>query len=151
MTAHSGTAVPADLHGYYIDDLEVGMTGAFGKTITEADITMFAGVSGDTNPVHLNEDFAAASRFEGRIAHGMLTASLISAVIATKLPGPGAIYRSQSLKFMAPVRIGDTVMAEVKVTEVVPEKKRAVLETTCRVGETVVVEGEAVLWVPARD
>ena len=110
-----------------------------------------AAISGDTNPVHLNEDFAAASRFEGRIAHGMLTASLISAVIATKLPGPGAIYRSQSLKFMAPVRIGDTVMAEVKVTEVVPEKKRAVLETTCRVGETVVVEGEAVLWVPARD
>ena len=101
------------LHGYYIEDLEPGMTAAFGKTITDADILMFAGVSGDTNPVHLNEEFAMGTPFQGRIAHGMLTASLISTVLGTKLPGPGCVYLSQNLKFLAPVRAGDTVRAEV--------------------------------------
>ena len=99
--------------GYYIEDLEAGMSAAFGKTITDADILMFAGVSGDTNPVHLNEEFALGTAFQGRIAHGMLTASLISTVLGTKLPGPGCIYLSQTLKFLAPVRAGDTVRAEV--------------------------------------
>ena len=98
-------------HGLYLEDLEEGMSAVFGKTITDADILMFAGVSGDTNPVHLNEEFACGTAFKGRIAHGMLTASLISTVIGTKLPGPGCIYVAQNLKFMAPVRAGDTVRA----------------------------------------
>ena len=99
------------LNGYYIEELEEGMTAAFGKTITDADILMFAGVSGDTNPVHLNEEFAQGTSFAGRIAHGMLTASLISTVLGTKLPGPGCIYLSLSLMFLAPVRDGETVRA----------------------------------------
>ena len=102
-------------HGYFIEDLEPGMTAMFGKTITDADILMFAGVSGDTNPVHLNEEFAIGTPFKGRIAHGMLTASLISTVIGTKLPGPGCIYLSQTLRFLAPVRAGETVRAVVTV------------------------------------
>jgi len=139
-----------ELHGYYFDDLEVGTTGVFGKTVTEADITNFAGVSGDTNPVHLNAEFAATTRFGARIAHGMLSASFISAVLGTKLPGPGCIYLSQNLKFVAPVNIGDTVVAHVTVTELRPEKRRAMLKTVCTVGETVVIDGEAMVYVPPR-
>ena len=96
-------------HGYYFQDLEVGTTDVYAKTVTDADITLFAGISGDTNPVHLDDEFAAASRFGTRIAHGMLSASYISTVLGTKLPGPGCIYMGQNLKFMAPVRVGDTV------------------------------------------
>ncbi len=147
------TAIPpsaAELHGYYIEDLKPGMTAVFGKTISEADITLFAGVSGDTNPLHLNAEYAAASRFEGRVAHGMLTAGLISAVIATRLPGAGAIYRSQSLRFTAPVRPGDTVTARVTVIDIDRERHRARLATVCSVGETVVIDGEAEVWVPSR-
>ena len=110
------------LDGYYIEDLTEGMTAVFGKTITDADILMFAGVSGDTNPVHLNEEFALGTAFHGRIAHGMLTASLISTVLGTKLPGPGCIYLSQNLKFLAPVRAGDTVRAEVTIRSIDREK-----------------------------
>ena len=141
---------PAELDGYAIEDLSVGMTAVFGKTISEADVTMFAGISGDTNPLHLNAEYAAMGRFEERIAHGMLTASLISAAIATRLPGPGAIYRSQNLRFTAPVRLGDTVTARVTVVEVDAGKRRARLATVCSVGETVVVDGEAEVWVPSR-
>ncbi len=111
------------LDGYYIEDLTEGMTAVFGKTITDADILMFAGVSGDTNPVHLNEEFALGTAFHGRIAHGMLTASLISTVLGTKLPGPGCIYLSQNLKFLAPVRAGDTVRAEVTIRSIDREKR----------------------------
>ena len=139
-----------DLHGYYFEDLSVGMTASFGKTITEADLLMFAGVSGDTNPIHLDQDFASRTMFEGRIAHGMLTASLVSTVLGTKLPGPGAIYVNQQLRFLAPVRIGDTVIARAAVTVLNQERKRVTLETTCRVGETKVLDGEAVLMVPRR-
>jgi len=96
-------------HGYYIEELEVGMTASFSKTVTEADITLFAGVSGDTNPVHLDKEFAEQTMFKERIAHGMLSASFLSTVFGTKLPGPGAIYMNQSLNFKAPVCIGDTV------------------------------------------
>ena len=106
------------LDGYYIEDLEPGMTATFGKTITDADILMFAGVSGDTNPVHLNEEFAMGTPFQGRIAHGMLTASLISTVLGTKLPGPGCIYLSQNMKFLAPVRAGDLLEVTAEVTAV---------------------------------
>ena len=100
-----------DRHGYYFEDLSPGMSAVFSKTVTEADLLMFAGVSGDTNPLHLDEDFASRTMFESRIAHGMLTASLVSTVLGTRLPGPGAVYVSQSIRFLAPVRIGDTVIA----------------------------------------
>ncbi len=137
-------------HGYFIEDLEPGMSATFGKTITDADILMFAGVSGDTNPVHLNEEFAGDTPFRGRIAHGLLTASLISTAIGTKLPGPGCIYVSQSLRFRAPVRAGDTVTARVTVLEVERERRRVRMETVCLVAGKVVLDGEAVIMVPSR-
>jgi len=140
----------SDLHGYYLEDLAVGMSASFTKTITEADIVLFAGISGDTNPVHLDQTFAEKTMFKSRIAHGILTASLISTVVGTKLPGPGAIYVNQSLQFKAPVRIGDTVVAEAKIKEIIASKKRVILETVCRVGETVVIEGEATMRVNPR-
>jgi 3-hydroxybutyryl-CoA dehydratase len=136
--------------GYYLEDLKVGMSARYAKTITDADIVLFAGISGDTNPVHLNEEFAKDTMFHGRIAHGMLSASFISTVLGTRLPGPGCIYLSQNLKFRAPVRTGDTVEARATITSIVPEKKRVVMETTCRVGTQVVLEGEAIVMVPAR-
>lgn len=139
-----------ELHGYYFEDLEEGMTDVYGKTITDADIVMFAGISGDINPVHLNHEFASQTMFEGRIAHGMLTASFISTVIGTKLPGPGCIYVGQSLRFKAPVRAGDTVRARVTVAKLVPEKRFAELKTVCTVGDKVVLDGEATVMVPRR-
>jgi 3-hydroxybutyryl-CoA dehydratase len=138
------------LNGYYFEELSVGQSAVFGKTVTEADIAAFAGVSGDTNPVHLNEEWAKNTMFKGRIAHGMLSAAFISTVFGTKLPGPGCIYVSQLLKFKAPVKIGDTVMARVEVTALNPEKKFATFKTTCTVGEKVVLDGEATLMVPAK-
>jgi 3-hydroxybutyryl-CoA dehydratase len=130
------------------DTPSLGQSAEFAKTITEADVVQFAGITGDFNPVHVDAVAAAASRFGGRIAHGMLSASLISTVLGTRLPGPGAIYLSQSLRFTAPVRIGDTVTARVEVVEMM-EKRRVRLVTTCRTQEgTVVVEGEAVVVVP---
>lgn len=141
---------PDERHGYYFEDLAVGMTDVYTKTITDADIVMFAGVSGDTNPLHLDDEFARGTRFETRIVHGKLTASLISTVLGTKLPGPGCIYLSQSLRFLAPVRVGDTVTARVTVRELIHEKRRARLETLCTVGDTTVIEGEALVHVPAR-
>ncbi|OUD12322.1 MaoC family dehydratase [Thioflexithrix psekupsensis] len=140
----------SELHGYYLEDLSVGLSERYAKTITDADIVLFAGVSGDTNPVHINQEFAEQTLFKGRIAHGMLTASLISTVLGTKLPGPGAIYVSQQLKFKAPVRIGDTVVAIATVKDIIAEKRRVVLETVCKVGSTTVLEGEAVLMVDVR-
>ncbi|HLN25581.1 MAG TPA: MaoC family dehydratase [Patescibacteria group bacterium] len=140
----------SDLNGYYFEDLSVGQTATYAKTITEADIVLFAGVSGDTNPVHINEEYASTTMFKGRIAHGMLSAGFISTVFGTKLPGPGCIYIAQNLKFKAPVKIGDTVVAKVEVIELVPEKKRANFKTTCTVGTTVVIDGDATLMVPSR-
>ncbi len=139
-----------ELHGYYFEDMEVGMTDVYGKTMTDADIVMFSGISGDINPVHLNHEFANETIFEGRIAHGMLTASLISTVVGTKLPGPGCIYVNQALRFKAPVRSGDTVNARVTVTKLVPEKKFVELKTVCTVGGKVVIDGEATVMVPSR-
>lgn len=135
---------------HYFEDISEGQTATFGKTVTEADILMFSGVSGDTNPVHLNEEYAATTMFKGRIAHGMLSAGLISAVFGTRLPGPGCIYVSQSLKFKAPVRIGDTVIAKVECTGKVPEKKFVTFRTTCYVGDKAVIDGEATLMVPSK-
>lgn len=140
----------AELYGYRFEDLTVGMSASVSRTVSEADILMFAGVSGDTNPVHLDQEFAASTMFGGRIAHGMLSAGLISAVFGTRLPGPGCIYLSQNLKFKAPVKIGDTVVARVTVKELKTEKRRAVFSTICTVGDTVVLDGEAELLVPAR-
>ncbi len=137
-------------HGYFLEDLEVGMTAIYAKTVTEADIVMFAGISGDTNPVHLDALFAEQTLFKGRIAHGMLAASFISTVLGTKLPGPGCIYLDQSLKFRAPVKAGDTVTARVTVRDVNRDKKRITVDTVCTVGDTVVIDGEAQLMVSRR-
>lgn len=140
----------SDITGLFLEDLAVGMTASFARTVTEADIVLFSGVSGDTNPIHLNEEYAATTMFKGRIAHGMLSAGFISAVLGTKLPGPGAVYVSQTLRFKAPVRIGDTVTARVEVSELLPERKRASFKTECLVAGKVVIEGEATLMVPSR-
>lgn len=132
-----------DQYGYDIEDLKVGMSASFAKTVTEADIVLFAGVSGDNNAVHTNEEFAKTTPFGGRIAHGFLTASVISAAVANRLPGPGTVYLGQQLRFRAPVRPGDTVHATVTVKSVDLGKARAVLDTVCRVGDKVVIDGEA--------
>jgi len=136
--------------GYALEDLAEGMRASFTKTITDADITLFAGISGDTNPVHLDENFAASTMFGGRIAHGMLSAGLISAVLGTKLPGPGAIYVSQSLRFRAPVQPGHTVTAVCVVSNVDMAKERVTLACTCLVDDKPVLDGEAVLMVKKR-
>ena len=136
--------------GYRLEDLAVGMSASFSKTLTDADIIMFSGVSGDTNPVHLDEEYAKDTIFKGRISHGMLSAGFISAVLGTKLPGPGCVYVSQALRFKAPVRAGDTVTARVTVLEIIPEKCRAVLQTQCCVGDQLVIDGEATVMVPHR-
>ncbi len=134
-----------EMNGYDVEDLHVGMRATFSKTITEADIVLFAGVSGDNNAMHINEEFAATTRFGGRIAHGFLTASVISAAVANRLPGPGTIYLSQQLNFRAPVRIGQTVHASVSVSAIDRERRRVTLETVCRVRETVVIDGQALV------
>jgi len=138
------------LHGYFIEDLKVGMSTSYGRTVTETDIANFAGVSGDTNPLHLNAEFAATTRFKQRIAHGMLSAAYISTLIGTRLPGPGCLYISQTLHFLAPVRIGDTVVATATITEVNAAHRRVKLSTVCKVGDIVVVDGEAETLVPSR-
>jgi 3-hydroxybutyryl-CoA dehydratase len=134
-------------HGYYFEDLAVGMEASYAKKITNEDVLAFADLSGDTNPVHLNDAFAAGTIFKKRIAHGFLTGALFSTVLGTKLPGPGCIYLSQSLKFRAPVYIGDEVVATCKVTSLDPDKGRAVLACDCQVNGKPVLEGEAVMMV----
>lgn len=131
------------------ESLQAGQHAEFSKTVTESDVVLFAGITGDFNPAHVNEVEAAKSRFGGRIAHGMLSAGFISACIAMKLPGPGTIYLTQSLKFTRPVRIGDTVTARVEVMDWNAGKRRARLATRCRNqhGE-VVIDGEALVMVP---
>jgi 3-hydroxybutyryl-CoA dehydratase len=136
--------------GVFFEDLSAGQEASLSKTVTEADIAAFAEISGDKNPVHLDAQYAAGTMFKERIAHGMLSAAYISAVFGMKLPGPGAIYISQTLNFKAPVKIGDTVVATVKIAELIPEKKRARFECVCSVNGKPVVQGEAVLMVPAR-
>jgi len=135
---------------YFFEDLTVGLTAKFSKTITEADIVLFAAVTGDTNPMHLDAEYAATSIFKERIAHGMLAAGLITKVLGTQLPGPGTIYMSQTLKFRAPVKIGETVTAIVEVAALHPEKHRATLKTVCLVKGEPVLEGEAYVSVPSR-
>jgi 3-hydroxybutyryl-CoA dehydratase len=134
----------------YFEDLQLGQEATLSKTVSEADIKGFAEISGDKNPVHLDAEYAAGTMFKERIAHGILSASYISAVFGMELPGPGAIYISQTLNFKGPVKIGDTVTAKVKVVELIAGKRRARFETQCSVAGKPVVEGEAVLMVPAK-
>jgi 3-hydroxybutyryl-CoA dehydratase len=136
--------------GIFFEDLHVGQSASLAKTITEADILMYSAVSMDTNPIHMDAEAAKASIFGERIAHGMLSAGLISALLGTRLPGPGTLYLRQSLRFTAPVRIGDTVKATVEVASLSAEKKRATMKTTCTVGDELVIEGEAYVQVPSR-
>ncbi len=135
---------------YFIEDLSAGMEATYSRVASREDIDMFAQVSGDTNPLHLDEAYAATTMFNGCIAHGMLSAGYISKVLGTQLPGPGAIYLSQSLKFKAPVRPGDQVDTKVAITDMDENRRRVTVQCECRVGETVVVSGEAQLLVPAR-
>jgi 3-hydroxybutyryl-CoA dehydratase len=135
---------------YCIEDLEIGQEAFIEKPVTEADIEIFAELTGDHNPVHLDETYAAGTFFKGRIAHGMLSAGFISAVIGMKLPGPGAIYMSQTLRFLAPVRIGDQVKTVVRVETIDFAKKRSQLRCWCEVAGKHVVEGEALVYVPSR-
>jgi 3-hydroxybutyryl-CoA dehydratase len=141
----------AAMNGLYLEDLKVGMSAMFGKTVTEADIVAYAGVSGDTNPIHLHDGFARTTRFGQRIAHGMLSGSFISAVIGTKLPGPGSVYISQTMNFMAPVLIGETITAVATVTAIDERRRRVTLKTQCLNGDKVVIDGEATILVPRRD
>jgi 3-hydroxybutyryl-CoA dehydratase len=135
--------------GKTIDELRIGDTAEFTKTISESDIYLFAGVTGDLNPAHINESYAQNTFFKTRIAHGMLLAGFISAVIGMKLPGPGAIYVRQELKFLAPARIGDTITARVEVIQMQSEKNRITLRTTCTNQEnTLIMDGEAVISPP---
>ena len=133
-----------------IEDLEIGMSRYLQKQVTDNDIELFAQISTDHNPVHLDDDYAQDTIFQGRIAHGMLTAGLISAVIGEQLPGHGTVYLGQTLKFMAPVRPGDMVRAEVTVEAIEHAKRRVTLATRCLVGDTVVLKGEAVVLAPSR-
>lgn len=137
-------------NAYYFEDLQLGMEATFAKTVSEADIAAFADITGDKNPVHLDDAYAAKTIFKTRIAHGMLTAGYLSAVFGMELPGPGAIYVSQTLNFRGPVRIGDKVIAKVRVAELFPAKRRARFDCVCTVNGKPVLEGEAILMVPGR-
>ncbi|MCL2022012.1 MAG: MaoC family dehydratase [Betaproteobacteria bacterium] len=138
-------------NGYDIEDLQPGMSASISKTITDTDIVLFSGVSTDTNAVHLDEEFAKTTMFGGRIAHGMLSASLISAVLGNRLPGPGCVYVAQTLKFKAPVRPGDTVTATATVKEVFVDKKRVIIETVCTIGGRIIIEGEATMMCTSKN
>ncbi len=141
----------AALDGYCFEDLSVGMSATLARTITEADIVAFAGVSGDTNPVHLVEPYAANTLFKGRIAHAMLSAGYISALFGTRFPGPGAIYVDQSLRFKAPVRPNDTVVVRVEITEMNEAKSRVFFAIDVSVDGKTVITGDAELLVPKRN
>ena len=139
------------MKGLFLEDLSLGQSAEIAHTVTDGDIRAFAAVSGDNNPVHLDEDYAAATPFKTRIAHGMLSAGYISAVLGTTLPGPGAIYISQTMNFRRPVRIGDEVITRATVSAIDAEKARVTLATVCEVAGKSVVEGEAVVMVPRKD
>lgn len=135
--------------GKTIDELGVGERAEFSKTVSESDIYLYAGLTGDFNPAHINEVYAEKTFFKTRIAHGMLTIGFVSTVIGNKLPGPGTIFLRQEMDFLAPVRIGDTITAQVEVSEILPEKKRVRLKTTCINQEgTKVLDGDAIVSPP---
>ena len=138
------------MNGKFFEDLSIGDSAETVSVVTEATIRKFAEVSGDDNPIHLDEAYAKTTQFGERIAHGMLSAGFISAVIGTKLPGPGCIYLSQSLRFRRPVKIGDEVTARATITALDADKGRATFETVCTVGGKAVIEGEALVMVPRK-
>lgn len=135
--------------GKSINNINVGDTAEFAKTVSESDIYMYAGITGDLNPAHINEVYAQKTFFKTRIAHGMLTAGYISTILGNQLPGPGTIYVQQDLKFLAPVYMGDTITGRVEVTEIITEKNRVLLRTTCtNQNGTLVLEGNAIVSPP---
>ncbi|MFT5718114.1 MAG: 3-hydroxybutyryl-CoA dehydratase [Arenicella sp.] len=137
-------------HGYYIEDMSIGMSAMIQKTFTEADVLLFSAVSGDTNPIHMSDEFAKQTRFKQRIIHGMLTTSLWSTLAGTKLPGAGCAYLMQTSKFLSPVLIGETVTATISVKEIMLDRQQVKLTTEAFVGERLVATGEAKMWVPLR-
>ena len=138
------------MHGFFIEDLKVGQEAILSKTITEADIANFSGVTGDNNPVHISDDFASKTIFKKRVAHGFFTASLISTLIATKLPGPGSIYISQTLKFLAPAYIGDNILTKAIIQKIDKEKRRVNLLTECFISDKKILTGEAEILVDTK-
>ena len=145
-----GQMTNALYHVHSFEDLTIGLSDSLMRTVMERDVALFAEISGDANPIHLCDRYAANTKFGQRIAHGMLTASLISALMGTRLPGPGAIYLSQTLTFLAPVKIGDVVTARVEVVELLPERRRARMFCECLVDGKAVLEGEAWVAVPPK-
>lgn len=143
--AAPGSAQP----GYYFEDLTLGMSAEFRRVISDEAMRLFADLTGDTNPLHFDDDFAERSLFKGRVVHGMCTAAFISTVIGTRMPGPGCVYLSQSLRFTAPVRPGDEVVARAVVDRLIPERFRVEFETTCHVGDRLVLSGRALTLVPS--
>jgi 3-hydroxybutyryl-CoA dehydratase len=140
----------AKIEGYYFEDLKVGMSESFAKTVSDADVKIFAGVTGDFNPLHVNREYAEQTMFKQQIVHGILCAGLISAVLGSRLPGPGAIYMHQELNFPAPVHFGDSVTATVTVKELIAQHNHVIMTTVCTVDDKTVVTGEALLKVPSR-
>ena len=139
------------MQGKTIDELVLGQSAQFSKTISESDVYLYAGITGDFNPAHINQAYAEKTKFKTRIAHGMLTAGFISTLLGTQLPGPGSIYLQQTLNFKAPVAFGDTITATVEVIEILIEKKRVRLKTICTNQEgTVVLDGEAIVSPPRK-
>lgn len=136
--------------GYYVEDLKPGMAASHAHTVTEQDIELFGKLSGDRNPAHFDEAYAATTPFKTRIAHGMLSASYISTILGMKMPGPGTIFMSLTTRFKAPVRIGDEVTATCTVREVIAEKRRVIFDCVCKVKDLVVIEGEAMVMAPSR-
>jgi 3-hydroxybutyryl-CoA dehydratase len=135
---------------HYIDDLQIGQSASYSRTVTEADVEQFGAVSGDLNPLHFDEDYAKTTIFRGRIAHGMLSLSYISTVLGTQLPGAGSIFLGATVRFKAPVRIGDTVTAICTVKEINLQRNQVIFDCACKVGNTVVVECETQIRVPSR-
>jgi 3-hydroxybutyryl-CoA dehydratase len=148
MTFGRGSAKA--LQGFFLEDLSLGQSADYSREVTAADIDAFAQVTGDNNPMHLDEAYAAGTQFGGRIAHGMLSAGYISTVLGTRMPGPGAIYLSQTLRFRRPVRIGDTVTASATIAEIDQARARVTLKTVCKVAGEVVADGEAVVLAPRK-
>jgi len=140
-----------EIVSFFVEDLQVGQSASYERTISEADVREFALMSGDFNPVHLDEAYAQTTRFKGRIVHGMLPVTFVSTVLGTRLPGAGAIFMGASFRFKAPVRIGDTVVATCTVREINLPKGRVTFDCIVAVGDTVVVEGDALVKVPSRE
>ncbi len=140
----------AEQHGYFLEDVSIGASASFAKAISDADVNAFAAVSGDDNPLHLDENFAAQTRFGGRIVHGMLTVSLWSTIVGTKLPGPGSAWLRQEILFVKPVRIGAHVSAKITVVKIEPEKQRVHFDAESRVEDELVAKGRGVVWVPKK-